>query len=244
MKEMYKLLWEDTFNYQGLPNPDLWTLETGGHGFGNNEAQYYTDRIENAMVKDGVLHIIARKEDYLNRHYTSAKVTTKHKNHIKYGSIRIMAKMPKGNGTWPALWFLGENMDQVGWPMCGEIDLLEHVGHNPNQIHFSLHSKKRNFGIGTQLTHVIKVERATELFHEYRMDWDEKSISFYVDGTHHVTFTKNKKETVETWPFDAPFYLILNVALGGIWGGIIDDTIFPTEMHIKYVKVYERSDAV
>ena len=239
---MYKLVFEDTFNQNGRPREDLWNIEVAGHGFGNDEAQFYTDRLKNVFVKDGVLHLVAHKENYLHRHYTSAKLTTKNKKHIRYGRVEVMAKIPKGFGTWPAIWFLGTNMDQVGWPTCGEIDLMEHVGKNPEHIHFSLHSRTNHHLIGNQPTLALDVPGILDGYHEFAMDWTEQFFIFYIDKKEIVRFNKADYIAKAEWPFDHPFYLILNLAIGGTWGGPIDDSIFPVTFSFKYVKVYERSE--
>ena len=239
---MYKLVWEDTFNNDGRPNEDNWQIEVAGHGFGNNEAQFYTDRLQNVCIKDGILHITAHKEKYEHRAYTSAKLTTKGKKHIMYGRVEVMAQLPIGKGTWPAIWFLGTNMKEAGWPACGEIDLMEHVGHNPEQIHFSLHSRTNHHLIGNQPTLALKVPGILKGFHEYSMDWSEDKFIFYIDRKEIVRFNKKDYVPRAEWPFDQPFYLILNLAIGGTWGGEIDDQIFPAVMKFQYVKVYERSE--
>ncbi len=237
----YELVWQDLFQTDGKPDPSIWVFETGGHGFGNHEAQYYTDRLKNAFVKDGILSIVAYKEPFENCAYTSAKLTTYNKKHIQHGRVEIMAKVPKGEGTWPAIWMLSERFKQgVPWPDCGEIDLLEHVGHHPGHVHFSLHSSKSYFHLNNQLTKVSHVPDAQDEFHEYRMDWDPDHISFYIDQKLQEVFHRSPDATDETWPFNQPFYLILNIALGGTWGGPIDDQIFPTAFQFKYVKVYQR----
>lgn len=238
----YKLLWQDLFEKDGLPDPELWNLETGGHGFGNGEAQFYTNRMKNAFVKDRILHIVAYKEDYQNRHYTSAKLTTEHKKTIMHGKIEVVAKIPEGDGTWPAIWLLGNEFRTKGWPVCGEIDMMEHVGHNPNVVHFSLHSKTNHFQINNQPTKVITQEGILGKFHEFSIEWDDNHISFFMDQVLQEKFEKPKQASRDKWPFNQPFYLILNLALGGTWGGKIDDTIFPVDFQIKSVKVYERSE--
>ncbi len=238
----YKLLWEDQFDVDGKPNEDIWQIETGGHGFGNNESQFYTTNEKNLFVKDHKLHIVAYKESFEHRDYTSGKMTNKKPYDMTYGRLEVRAKLPKGRGTWPAIWLLGRDIKEVGWPKCGEIDLMEHVGKNPDHIHFSLHSAGYNHRIGNQPTHVFNQDKHIDEFHEYRMDWDEDKIEFYLDQKHIVTFEKGSKETQEDWPFNHPFYLILNLAIGGWWGGDIDDSIFPVEMLVDYVKVYERVD--
>lgn len=241
---MYRLVWEDLFNQDGKPNEANWTFETGGHGFGNHEAQYYTDRLDNAYVKDGMLHIVSKKEVYKDNFYTSAKLTTLNKHHIRYGKIEVMAKIPRGLGTWPAIWLLGENMHEVGWPSCGEIDLMEHVGHNEEHIHFSLHALDNHHLIGNQPTFAKRIPGILDDFNEFSLTWDEEGFEFFLDQKSYVKFNKKDYPNITLWPFDQPFYLILNLALGGSWGGLIDDSIFPLEFLIKYVKVYERSDSI
>lgn len=240
----YKLLWQDIFNQDGKPDESIWVYETGGHGFGNGEAQYYTDRLENAFVKDGILNIVAYKEDYQNNHYTSAKLTTYGKKSILFGRVEVSAKLPLGHGTWPAIWLLSDAFKAgTSWPLCGEIDLMEHVGHHPGFVHFSLHSKSYNHLNHLQPTHIVEDMKLTEGFHEYAFEWDEAELRFFIDQKHHVTFHKGDEHRLTDiggWPFHQPFYLILNLALGGWWGGKIDDSIFPVTMQFKYVKVYER----
>ena len=240
----YKLLWEDQFDKDGMPNPEIWTIETGGHGFGNGEQQFYTNHSKNIFVKDGTLNIVANKEKHENREYTSAKLTTEGIKTIQHGRIEIVAKVPSGGGTWPAIWLLGEQFRRVSWPLCGEIDLMEHVGHNPNVIHFSLHSKTNYFHKNNQPTIVVKQKNIVNQFHEYAMDWHEDEITFYLDGKKQKTFNKSKDSTTEQWPFNQGFYLIINLALGGAWGGQIDETIFPVIFQIKSVKIYEGSDSI
>jgi beta-glucanase (GH16 family) len=237
----YKLLWQDNFDQDGFLDPDIWTIETGGSGFGNNEAQFYTNQEKNIFVKDHMLHIQAHKENYENRNYTSGKLVTYQKKHIKYGRIEVEAKLPKGKGTWPAIWLLGENKKETGWPLCGEIDLIEHIGRRPGQFHFSLHTKSFNHKNNNHLTYVYEDLSLLDGFQVFSIEWDEKQISFYINNRQMATFKKSKNATVEDWPYDQPFYLIINLAIGGHWGGDIDDNIFPVELNIKSVKVYERS---
>ncbi len=239
----YKLLWQDTFEKEGNLDPDIWTIETGGHGFGNNESQFYTNQEKNIFVKDQMLHIAAHKEAYEHRNYTSAKISTYQKKHIRYGRIEVEAKLPKGKGTWPAIWLLGENKKEAGWPLCGEIDLIEHIGRRPGQFHFSLHSKSFNHRKNNHLTYVYEDLSLLEGFQIFSIDWDEKQISFYINNKLMATFKKSNGASIEDWPFDQPFYLIINLAIGGHWGGDIDDQIFPVELQIKSVKVYERSES-
>lgn len=237
----YKLKWSDYFETDGKPNPDNWVYETGGHGFGNDESQYYTDRLKNAFVKDGILNIVAFKEDYENNHYTSAKLTTYKKHQIKYGKIVVKAKIPQGRGSWPAIWLLPDAIRTgMPWPYCGEIDLMEHVGKNPNHIHFSLHSEKYNHKVGNQPTHIIERANIFDEFNAYGMEWDESKIAFYFNDELVTTFKKNENDDFNGWPFDQDFYLILNLAIGGGWGGEIDDNIFPNVLQIASVEVFEK----
>jgi len=238
----YKLLWKDEFEEDGMPNQAYWVMETGGHGFGNQEQQYYTNQSKNVYVKDGILNIVAYKETYENCEYTSAKLTTEGKKTIQNGRIEVVAKVPHGDGTWPAIWLLGNQFRKVNWPLCGEIDLMEHVGHNPNVVHFSLHSKTNYFHKNNQPTKVITQEKIIDQFHAYAMDWQEDQITFYFDGIKQQTFYRPKNASMEQWPFNQGFYLIFNLALGGTWGGFIDDKIFPVTFQIKSVKVYEGCD--
>lgn len=239
----YKLVWQDLFDSNQI-NKEIWNIETGGHGFGNKENQFYTDREKNIFIKNQILHIVAHKEPYEICEYTSGKLTTKHKRHIQYGKIEVCAKVPKGKGTWPAIWFLGDKIKEVGWPMCGEIDLMEHVGKNPGYLHFSLHSHDYNHRKQNHPTFVHYDLNLLEDFHTYGLIWEKGIVTFLIDDKEIMTFHQYDKTSLEAWPFNQPYYLILNLAIGGTWGGEIDDSIFPVEFLIKSVKVYERSDKI
>jgi beta-glucanase (GH16 family) len=193
----YKLLWQDSFDKDGYLNPDIWTVETGGHGFGNNESQFYTNQDKNVFVKDQMLHITAHKEIYEHKNYTSGKISTYQKKHIKYGRIEVDAKLPKGKGTWPAIWLLGENKKEAGWPLCGEIDLIEHIGRRPGQFHFSLHSKSFNHRTNNHLTYVYEDLALLEGFQKFSIEWDEKQISFYINNKLMATFKKSNGASIE-----------------------------------------------
>lgn len=234
-----ELVFSDEFSINGLPDSKKWTYATGGDGFGNNELQYYTkNRLENARVENGNLIIEARKENWEQNKYTSAKLTTQNTFPFQYGIVEVRAKLPKGKGTWPALWMLSENIKE--WPDDGEIDIMEHVGYNEGHIHGSIHTKKYNHIINTQKTDTILVKSVTEKFHVYRMDWTPEKIEIFVDGKSFFV-TENKERTYEAWPFDQPFYLILNQAVGGNWGGKegVDDAIYPQKFEIDYVRIYK-----
>ncbi len=237
---MYKLIWSDEFDYEGVPNPNKWSYDIGGYGFGNNERQYYTNNIKNAEVKDGKLFITALKEKYEDNNYTSAKLITYGKATWKYGRIEVSAKLPKGKGSWPAIWMLSDDSKEgVKWPLCGEIDIMEHIGHNEDMIHFSLHSKLQNHIINTQRTYFQKFDNVCSKFYEYAIEWDEDHIEFFVDNVSMACFKKDSNE-IESWPFDKNYYLILNIAVGGNWGGAIDESSLPYVMEVDYVRVYQK----
>ena len=235
-----KLVFQDQFNYNGLPDKTKWEFEVGGDGFGNNELQFYTkNRTENARVEDGILIIEARKEKWQKNDYTSAKLITKNTFPFQYGTVEVRAKLPKGKGTWPAIWMLSKDLRE--WPDDGEIDIMEHVGYNEGFVHGSVHTKKYNHIIGTQKTDTIIIKDATENFHVYRADWTPEKIEMFVDDKKYFTYIKTEKD-YEAWPFDQPFYLILNQAVGGNWGGKegVDEQIYPQKFLIDFVKIYKR----
>lgn len=245
--EKWKLVWSDEFNYNGEPDSSKWSYDVGGHGWGNNEKQYYLNHsLENAYVDGGKLHIVALKKDYENLKYTSAKLTTYKKLKLQYGKIEVMARLPYGKGNWPAIWMLPESIrtNEEQWPVCGEIDIMEHVGKNPNVIHASLHSGLYNHVKGTQVTHFDTIQDVFERFHKYGIEWSETFIKFYIDDQLFFESYKGQDGRVtqnEGWPFDKPYYLILNLAIGGNWGGEIDDTIFPNDLQIDFVRIYQKN---
>ncbi|WP_223608146.1 family 16 glycosylhydrolase [Chryseobacterium sp. OSA05B] len=234
-----KLIWSDEFNGKGLPDSLKWNYDVGGDGYGNDEAQFYTkNRLENARMEGGNLVIEARKENWEKNQYTSARLLTKGKFSFQYGTIEVRAKLPKGRGTWPAIWMMSEKMKK--WPDDGELDIMEHVGFNQGFVHASVHTKKYNHIQGTQKTDTLVVKDVSEKFHVYKADWTPEKIDVYIDG--HKFFTcENKEKTYEAWPFDQPYFIILNLAIGGFWGGKegIDDSIFPQKYYIDYVRVYQ-----
>ncbi|MDQ1096002.1 MULTISPECIES: glycoside hydrolase family 16 protein [Chryseobacterium] len=234
-----RLIWNDEFSGIGLPDSTKWNYDVGGHGYGNNEAQFYTkNRLENARVENGKLIIEARKEQWKDNKYTSARLLTKGKFSFQYGTVEVKAKLPKGRGTWPAIWMMSEGMKK--WPDDGELDIMEHVGYHQGYIHASVHTKKYNHIIGTQKTDTLIVKDASEKFHVYKAVWTPEKIDVYVDKQKYFTYENNEK-TYESWPFDQPYFIILNLAIGGFWGGKegIDDRIFPQKFEIDYVRVYQ-----
>ena len=256
----WELVWSDEFEKEGAPDEKRWTYEKG---FGRNrEAQYYTrGRAENARVEKGMLVIEARKERIANpghdpeapekqwqrtrshAEYTSASVTTKGKAAWTYGRIEVRAKLPTGRGTWPAIWTLGTNIGKVGWPTCGEIDIMENVGFAPDRIHGNVHTKKYNHVKRTAKGTSIEIKKPHASFHVYAIEWDAEKIDFFVDEKKYFTY-RNEGTGPDAWPFDADQYLILNVAIGGGWGGQkgIDDAIFPQPMLVDYVRVYREKE--
>lgn len=234
---MKKILFYDDFDEGILPNEKYWNIDVGGSGFGNNEDQFYTNRTDNIYIKNSILHIVARKEDFEHRKYTSAKLTTKDKVSLKYGTIEVRMKLPKGQGTWPAFWLLGDNIHEVGWPTCGEIDLMEYVGKEPDTLHFSLHSKNFNHMKSNNLHLKHEVKNLSEDFHVYKLEWSKHGFNYYLDEKLLFKAPKEQKTGLNNWPFDESFFMIINLAIGGNWGGKIDDSIFPVEFLIDYVKV-------
>ncbi len=237
----WKLVWSDEFNYTGLPDSTKWGYEVGGSGWGNNEWQYYTKAdTNNAMVKNGVLSIIARKEKREKKDYTSARLLTKGKADWTYGRIEFRAKLPKGRGTWPAGWTLGSNIKEAGWPLCGEIDVMEHVGYDPDTIVGSVHTKSYNHVKGTQKSKRLFIKDPYTEFHTYAIEWTAEKMDFLLDDKVYMTINNEHKTSAE-WPFDKPQYILLNLAVGGNWGGKmgVDDSIFPVAMEVDYVRVFQ-----
>jgi len=234
------LLWSDEFDYEGLPNSEKWVYDVGDHGWGNNELQFYTENEPlNARVEQGLLIIEAHQDSSYEKGYSSARLLTRGQAAWKYGYIEVKAKLPEGVGTWPAIWMLPEENKYGGWPKSGEIDIMEHVGYDQGIIHGTVHTEAFNHTKGTQKGKQINVPDCSEAFHVYAVDWLEDKIDFYLDGEKYHTF-ENTGNGWEEWPFDHPFHLILNIAVGGNWGGSqgIDPNIWPQRMEIDYVRVY------
>jgi beta-glucanase (GH16 family) len=257
----WQLVWADEFDYTGLPDPKKWGYE---HGFiRNREAQFYTRaRTENARVLSVRLLIEARKERFRNpkfdpaargrnwnttrafAEYTSASVTTRGTASWRHARVEVRAKLPTGRGMWPAIWMLGANIAKVGWPACGEIDIMENVGYDPDVIHANVHTAKYNHVRGTNKGARTPLAAPHKDFHLYAVQWGGKRMDFFLDGRRYFTY-ENEGTGHDVWPFDGRFYLILNIAVGGGWGGRkgIDDSIFPQRMEIDYVRVYQRSSS-
>jgi len=224
-------IWFDEFNVDGAPNNAKWGYDLGAGGWGNNEAQYYTNRVENVIVQNGVLKIKTIKENYSGSNYTSARILTKDKFSFKYGKVEIKAKLPSGGGIWPALWMLGNNIGTVGWPACGEIDIMENVGNSPDKIYGTLHHPGHSGGNGDGAT--VNIANTTTEFHIYCLDWRADFIKFYVDNQLFYTFTNSAN-----LPFNQNFFIIINSAIGGNFGGIIDPNFISSTFEIDYIRVY------
>jgi beta-glucanase (GH16 family) len=238
----WQLVWSDEFNYNGLPDSAKWGYDTGGSGWGNNELQYYIKNdTSNAVVHNGVLYIIARKTQKENKAFTSARLVTKNKGDWANGKIEVSAKLPAGRGLWPAIWMLPTDWEYGGWPKSGEIDIMEHVGFKKDSVFFSIHTESFNHVIGTQKTKGIKIIDPYNSFHVYAIEWDQQKIDFLLDNSLVFSYA-NSGNGPREWPFDKRFHLLLNIAVGGNWGGQqgVDDTIFPASMLIDYVRVYEK----
>jgi len=238
----WDLVWSDEFEYTGLPDSTKWGYDVGY--IANNELQYYREsRLENSRVEDGNLIIEARKESYEGYDYTSARLVTRGKETWQYGRVEVRAKLPTGTGMWPAIWMLGENIREVGWPECGELDIMENVGFDADVIHANIHTEAYNHTIGTNKGDTLIVSAPYEDYYVYAMEWTPDQIDFFVDDEQYFSFA-NEGTGDDVWPFDQPFYLILNAAVGGNWGGQqgVDDSIFPQQFYIDYVRVYQRAE--
>ena len=229
------LVWSDEFNVDGAPNNSNWGYDIGAGGWGNGEAQYYTQREDNVIVEDGLLKIIARKESYEGSSYTSSRLKSQGKYSFTYGKVEVRAKLPASAGTWPAIWMLGANFSSVGWPACGEIDIMEQKGWEKGKISSSLH----NLSSSGNTENVAKtdVPNSTSEFHVYAMNWTAERIEFSVDGDVFYSYGPATKNN-QNWPYTASQFIILNVAMGGDLGGDIPSDFIENKMEIDYVRVY------
>jgi beta-glucanase (GH16 family) len=237
-KDNEKLIWSDEFDYEGLPDATKWSYEVGM--LRNNESQFYTKaRQKNARVTNGNLIIEAHKENFDSARFTSASLHTQDTKLFTYGRIEVKAKLPMGRGTWPAAWMLGESITTIDWPACGEIDIMENVGFDSLVIHGNVHTEAYNHVRKTNKGNRIIVSDPWEVFHVYAVEWREQKIDFFVDDQLYFTFEKEKNSN-DVWPFNKPHFLILNLAIGGGWGGQqgIDESKFPHRYVIDYVRVY------
>ena len=231
--------WSDEFDTDGAPDPNKWGYDVGGSGWGNHELEYYTNTTNNASITNGILSITAKKEVMDGMNYTSSRMVSKTPSDLLYGRIEVKAKLPSGTGTWPAIWMLPNDYAYGSWPNSGEIDIMEMVGYDPNNVHFSIHDQT-NFG-GNSKTSTMNIPTASTDYHLYRADWTPDGIKGYYDNVLVFTFLNDKTGSSATWPFDKSFHIMLNLAIGGDWGGIkgVDDSIFPTAMQVDYVRYYK-----
>jgi beta-glucanase (GH16 family) len=244
----YQLVWADEFNGTSL---DLtkWNYETGGNGWGNQEKQNYTNRPENIRLEDGSLVIEAKKEVYQTNNYTSARINTRDKVTYAYGKFEARISLPPGKGTWSAFWMMGSNITYTRWPLCGEIDIMEHIGSQPTMLSHATHTSEKNGTKGNNWSYRKYLDNLENNYHTYAIEWEEKAnegddnISFYIDGIKTTTvWEQHVNSDDKMWPFKSDFFVILNLAIGGTMGGSIDDAIFnnPVLMKVDYVRVYQR----
>ncbi len=236
--EGMELVWSDEFDVDGAPDPAKWDYSTGGNGWGNAELQFYTDKRENSAVSKGDLVITAK---LVNGLWTSARLKTQYKGDWQYGYFEIRARLPTGVGTWPAFWMLPTFTSYGQWPRSGEIDIMEHVGFEQDVIHATAHTKSFNHRLGTQPNHFETVRGVSRGYHVYGLEWDQNYLQWYVDGVPFHRF-ENTGRGWEEWPFDKPFHLIMNLAIGGSWGGQkgVDPKMTEAVMKVDYVRVYQR----
>ena len=236
--EGFELVWSDEFNVDGAPDPEKWAYATGGHGWGNGEVQHYTKDRKNSYIKHGRLVIKAMKEGYK---WTSARLKTQYIKAWTYGYFEIRAKLPEGVGTWPAIWMMPEYDNYGGWPRSGEIDIMEHVGFDQDIIHTTIHTSAFNHKIGTQKARFDTIKDVSKKYHTYAVNWTPDYIEWFIDGESFFKF-ENTGNGVEEWPYNHPFHLILNVAIGGSWGGQkgIDEDMKEAAMEVDYVRVYQQ----
>jgi beta-glucanase (GH16 family) len=244
------LVWSDEFNGADGSAPDgsRWTVETGGNGWGNHELEYYTNRLQNIQTQAGKLVITARHEGYSDDKgvlfgYTSARIKTLHKFEQAYGRFEARIQIPRGQGIWPAFWMLGNDIDSKPWPACGEIDIMENIGKEPATVHGTIHGPGHSGekGIGSAFT-VPAGKNFADDFHIYAVEWQPSVIRFYVDDHLYATRTPADLPSGAKWVYDHPFFILLNVAVGGDWPGSPDVTTkFPQSMFVDYVRVYKRA---
>lgn len=247
-----KLVWNDEFDGVGAPDPEKWGYEIGY--IRNNEAQYYSDRLENVFQKDGALTIRTLKEKFPIAgkpgskgrdfaEYTSGSINTLGKAGWLYGRVEVRARLPKGKGIWPAIWMMGTNIREVGWPRCGEIDIMEYVGKEPGRVYGTIHMRRRGAAESWKVVskgNNVEPGNPEGRFCVYALEWTEDKLTILVDEQVVLEFLRSEEEKkTEVWPFDKPQYLLLNTAIGGAWGGEIAEDVCPTDYLIDYVRVYQ-----
>lgn len=236
--EGWTLVWHDEFDDAQIDRQN-WTFDLGGHGWGNGEMQYYTDRQENARTENGFLVIEARQEKYEGNYYTSARLKSEGLQEFQYGRLEARLKVPEGKGFWPAFWMLGSNFSTAGWPDCGEIDIMEFLGKEPDLIMGTLHGPGYSGALGFSKWNRQSYNVADD-FHTYAIEWDQDQITWFYDGSAYYTVTREDVGS-RSWVFDQPFFFILNLAVGGTLGGLVSlETVFPSQYLVDYVRVYEK----
>ncbi|HKD74870.1 MAG TPA: glycoside hydrolase family 16 protein [Ktedonobacterales bacterium] len=249
---IWRLIWSDEFDGMAGSEPDesKWIPDIGGDGWGNQEFEYYTHSGNATHDGDSKLLIEARKENPANYHcwygscqYTSARLITKGKFEFTYGRVEARAKIPYGQGIWPAIWMLGNNIDMVGWPNNGEIDICENIGREPATIHATIHGPNYSGVNGISGAYMLSEGCFADGYHLFAVEWATNQIAFFVDGINYFTLTRTIVEQHGTWVYDHPFYLLLNVAVGGNWPGNPDDSsTYPQHMLVDYVRVYQQQN--
>jgi len=249
-KTAWTLTWSDEFDQAdgSLPDPKKWKLEVGGSGWGNHELEYYTNRALNASVRQGQLVIEARRENFrgrdrVERSFTSARLTTQGLFAQAYGKFAARIRIPSGQGMWPAFWLMGQDFAGSNWPECGEIDVMENIGREPSAVHGSMHgpgySGKLDFTSTYKKPGGVKI---SDDFHEFAIEWEPGAVRFFVDDQQYAAFTPSQLPAGKKWVFDHPFFILLNLAVGGDWPGPPDgSTRFPKRMLVDYVRVYQAS---
>ena len=249
-KHGWKLVWHDEFNQPdgSAPDPAKWTVLTGGNGWGNHELEYYTSRPANVEIRHGRLVIHARREtftgpDHVTREFTSARLQTRGHFSQTYGRFEARIRIPRGQGMWPAFWMLGDDIGKVGWPADGEIDIMENIGREPSTVHGTVHGPGYSGDAGISAPYSLPSGRAfADKFHVFAVEWEPGVIRFYADGKLYATVTPANLPPGKKWVYDHPFYLLLNLAVGGGWPGAPDSTThFPQQMEVDYVRVFQRA---
>jgi len=237
--ERWELVWSDEFDGDAI-NAENWTYDLGAGGWGNNELQSYTDRAENARLEDGILVIEAREEDYRGSDYTSARVKTQFLQSWTYGRVEARLQLPTGQGVWSAFWMLGDDITSSGWPDSGEIDIMENIG-DPNTVYGTIHGPGYSGGDGVGSSYTSSALALDEDFHTYAIEWQPGEISWYVDDVLYNTISD--ADVSGAWVYDHNFFIILNLAIGGLWPGYPDETtVFPQQLLVDYVRVYRDTE--
>ena len=238
-----QLVIADEFSTDGAPNGDIWGFDigTGENGWGNNELQYYTDRTSNVKVENGVLVITAQRENFEGSAFTSARMLTKDKFEQRYGRFEARIRLPYGQGMWPAFWMLGADIDENPWPAAGEIDIMEYRGQNPTVLGGSVHGPGYSGGNAISKEFVLENDRFDTGFHIFGVEWSPEAVNFYVDDILYNQITR--EDVTGEWVFDKPFFMLMNLAVGGTFvGSPNDETVFPQSMLVDYVRVYENTN--